>query len=122
MRRVVTAFAVAVVLATAPWPAQAQMAQTKSQSKAAPKWKDAELKKVVEERLARSAIAVDHFKVAVSDGVVILTGKTEIIQHKGVATRLARSVGAKEVRNEIEISEAARQKAAAQLAKNKAIK
>ena len=65
---------------------------------------------------------MDHFKVEVSDGVVILTGKTEIIQHKGVATRLARSMGAKEVRNEIEVSEAARQKAAARLAKGKSVK
>ena len=122
MRRAVTVFAAALLLAAASWPAQAQSAQAKSQSKAAPKWKDAELKKAVEERLARSAIAVDHFKVEVSDGVVILTGKTDIIQHKGVATRLARSMGAKEVRNEIEVSEAARQKAAARLAKGKSVK
>jgi osmotically-inducible protein OsmY len=122
MRRAVTVFAAALLLAAVCWPTQAQSAQAKSQSKAAPKWKDAELKKTVEERLARSAIAVDHFKVEVSDGVVILTGKTDILQHKGVATRLARAVGAKEVRNQIEVSEAARQKAAARLAKGRAAK
>ena len=122
MRKAVTLFVAAMLLAAGSVPAQAQSAQAKPQSKAAPKWKDAELKKAVEERLARSAIAVDHFKVEVSDGVVILTGKTDIIQHKGVATRLARAVGAREVRNEIEVSEAARQKAAARLAKARVAK
>ena len=119
MRQIVAAFAAVLFLSAAIPPAHAQ---AKPQPKAAPKWKDAEMKKAVEERLARSAIAADHFKVEVSDGVVILTGKTDIIQHKGVATRLARSMGAKEVRNEIEISETARQKAAAQLAKGRAAK
>lgn len=119
MRRIFAAVAVALFLATAVQPAEAP---SKPQTKAAPKWKDAELKKAIEERLARSAIAVDHFKVEVSEGVARLTGKTDVMQHKGVATRLARAVGAKEVRNEIEISEAARQKAAAQLAKGRSRK
>ena len=48
-----------------------------------------------------------------------ITGKTDVMQHKGVATRLARSAGAKEVKNEVEVSEAARQKAAAQLARGR---
>ena len=33
-----------------------------------------------------------------------ITGKTDVMQHKGVATRLARSAGAKEVKNEVEVS------------------
>jgi osmotically-inducible protein OsmY len=117
MRRLFAAAATALLLAAALQPAEAP---SKAQPKAAaPKWKDAELRKVIEDRFARSAIAADRFKVEVTEGVARLTGKTEVLQHKGVATRLARSVGAKEVRNEIEVSEAARQKAAAQLAKGR---
>jgi len=90
-----------------------------AQPKATPRWKDVELKKSIEERLARSAIAVNKFRVEVTDGVVRITGKTDVMQHKGVATRLAKSMGAKVVKNEIEITDAARQRAAAQLLRGK---
>ncbi|MBI3695584.1 MAG: BON domain-containing protein [Acidobacteria bacterium] len=116
MRHMFAMAAVALFLAAALQPAEAP---TKAQPKAAPRWKDAELRKAIEDRLARSAIAADHFKVEVTGGVARITGKTDVMQHKGVATRLARSMGAKEVRNEVEVSEAARQKAAAQLAKGR---
>jgi hypothetical protein len=42
-----------------------------------------------------------------------------VLQHKGVATRLARAQGATEVLNNIEPSEEARQKAAANLTKGR---
>ena len=116
MRRAFAVAAVALFLAAALQPAEAP---TKVQPKPAPRWKDAELKKAIEQRFADSAIAVDHFKVDVTEGVARITGKTGVMQHKGVATRLARSMGAKEVKNEVEISEEARQKAAAQLAKGR---
>ena len=108
MRHIFAVAAMALLLATALQPAEAP---AKAQPKAAPKWKDAELRKSIEERFARSAIAADRFKIEVTDGVARITGKTDVMQHKGVATRLARSVGAKEVKNEVEVSEAARQKA-----------
>ena len=41
------------------------------------------------------------------------------IQHKGVATRLARSAGALQVANRIEISQAARDRATANLTKGR---
>ena len=117
MRRIFAMAVVALFLAAALQPAEAP---TKAQPKAAAlRWKDAELRKTIEDRFARSAIAADHFKVEVTGGVAHITGKTDVMQHKGVATRLARSVGAKEVKNEVEVSEAARQKAAAQLAKGR---
>jgi hypothetical protein len=50
--------------------------------------------------------------------VAVIEGKTDVIQHKGTATRIARACGA-QVMNKILISEAARQKAAASLAKRK---
>ena len=49
---------------------------------------------------------------------IIIVGKTSVIQHKGVATRLARSAGATVVHNNIEVSDEAKAKAAAHLANN----
>ncbi|MEZ5354469.1 MAG: BON domain-containing protein [Bryobacteraceae bacterium] len=66
-------------------------------------------------RFAKSKINADHFQVRVENGVAIIEGKTAIIQRKGVATRLARLAGAKSIQNRIEISEAARAKAKANL-------
>ena len=115
MRRALTVAALALSLAAALQPAEAP-AKSQSKSAASPHWKDAELKKAIEQRLARSAIAVDKFKVDVNDGVAHITGKTDVIQHKGVATRLAKAMGARSVKNDVEVSAAAREKAAAQLA------
>lgn len=117
MRRMFRLTAVALFLAAALQPAEAPK---KTQAQATPRWRDAELRKTIEERLARSAIASDGFKVEVTNGVARITGKTDVIQHKGVATRLARSMGAKVVKNEVVVSEAARRRAAAQLAKGRA--
>jgi len=77
---------------------------------------DQQLEKAIQERFARSKIAVNHFQVRVQGGVATLTGKTDVLQHKGVATRLAKAMGAKQVVNRIEVSEAARQRATANLA------
>jgi hypothetical protein len=55
----------------------------------------------------------------VQGGVVTIEGKTDIIQHKGAATRMAHTAGAVGVNNHIEISEAAKQKASDNLAKGR---
>ena len=61
--------------------------------------------------------ATEHFTVTVHNGVAFLEGKTNVIQHKGVATRLAKSGGAVAVKNNIQVSDAAKaMKAAARLA------
>ncbi len=80
---------------------------------------DAQLEKAIRERFADSKIAEDKFEVHVQGGRATLTGNTNVLQHKGVATRLARSQGATEVINNIEPSEEARQKAAANLTKGR---
>jgi len=82
---------------------------------AAPVKSDAEIEKEIRARLAKSKIGVEKFKVHVQGGVATFEGKTDVVQHKGVATRLARSSGAVAVANHIEISEAAREKAAENL-------
>ncbi len=80
---------------------------------------DRELEAAIRARFARSKIAVNHFEVNVQGGVATLTGKTDVIQHKGTATRLARAAGAIQVVTKIEPSQAARDRASANLAKGR---
>ena len=76
---------------------------------------DADLEKAIRGRLAASKISTNKFEVHVQGGVATLEGKTDIVQHKGTATRLARSAGAVKVVNKIEVSQAAKDKAASNL-------
>ena len=79
---------------------------------------DAQIERNIRAKLARSKIsATEHFTVTVHDGIAVLEGKTQVIQHKGVATRLAKTGGAIAVQNHIQISDEARARAAARLAK-----
>ena len=48
---------------------------------------DAEIEKEIRARLAKSKIGVEKFQVHVQGGVATFEGKTNVIQHKGVATR-----------------------------------
>ena len=75
---------------------------------------DANLEKAIQEKLVRSKIGVNGFTVRVRNGIATLGGHTDTIQHKGVATRLAKSAGARQVDNRIEITEQARRKAQSQ--------
>ena len=77
---------------------------------------DAALEKDIRARFARSKINADKFEVHVQGGAANITGKTDVLQHKGVATRLARTAGATQVINKIEVSDAAKQRASANLA------
>lgn len=76
---------------------------------------DAEIEKKIRARFAASKISVNKFEVHVQGGVATITGRTDVIQHKGTATRLAKTSGAGQVVNRVEVSEAARKKAAANL-------
>ena len=81
-----------------------------------PRLSDSQLEAAIRARLARSQkISMDRFQVHVQGGVATIEGKTGVIQHKGSATRMAKSAGAIAVNNRIELSDAARQKAAANL-------
>ncbi|MBV8902550.1 MAG: BON domain-containing protein [Acidobacteriia bacterium] len=90
-------------------------AKTAPRAKAAPARSDADIEKDIRARFARSKISVEKYQVHVQGGVATIEGKTNVIQHKGVATRLAKLGGAVAVSNHIEISEAAREKAAQNL-------
>ncbi len=77
---------------------------------------DVELEKAIRDRFAKSKSAPDKFTVRVQGGVATLEGKTDVVQRKGSATRMARTAGARKVINKIQVSEAAREKASATLA------
>jgi hypothetical protein len=70
----------------------------------------------IQAKFAKSKINAEHFTVSVHGGVATIEGKTNVIQHKGVATRLAKTGGAVAVKNNIQVSAEARAKAAAKLA------
>lgn len=76
---------------------------------------DAELEKAIRARFAKSKLASNNLQVIVKSGVATIDGQVSVVQHKGVATRMAKNAGAKQVVNRIKIDEAARQKAASQL-------
>jgi osmotically-inducible protein OsmY len=76
---------------------------------------DAAVEKAIRARFAASKISKNKFEVHVQGGVATITGKTDVLQHKGTATRLAKTAGAKQVLNKVEVSDAAKDKAAANL-------
>jgi hypothetical protein len=81
---------------------------TKSAARKAPPsgLTDATIEQRIRFKLAKSKIGADHFTVKVQGGVAYWEGKTGVIQHKGA------TAGAAAVVNNIQISDAARQKAA----------
>jgi hypothetical protein len=80
---------------------------------------DAEVEAEIKRRFARSKASEDNFAVKVRNGVATIEGRTSVPQRKGSATRMARSAGARKVNNLIEVSEAARRKAAESLQKRR---
>jgi len=76
---------------------------------------DVQIEAEIRARLAKSVIGKDGFTVRVQGGVAYWDGTTEVVQHKGSATRMAKSAGAKKVVNNIKVGDAAKQKAAGNL-------
>jgi hypothetical protein len=101
---------------------QTALAQTKPPTKAkapppqgttAPQ--DVQIEKEIRARLAKSVIGKDGLSVRVQGGVAYWEGTTNVVQHKGAATRMAKSAGAKKVVNNIKVGDEARHKAAGNL-------
>jgi hypothetical protein len=92
-------------------------ADTKSSAKQAPPpqgttaQQDQKTEAEIRARLEKSVIGKDGFKVRVQGGIAYWTGSTNVVQHKGSATRMAKSAGAKKVVNNIVVSDAAKAKA-----------
>jgi hypothetical protein len=107
-----------------PVPATAKPAAPAAKPAAAPKAKkpalsDADLEKAIRARFATSKISTHHFQVHVQGGVATIEGQTDVLQHKGTATRLAKNAGAIGVVNQIEVSQEARDQAANNLTKGR---
>jgi hypothetical protein len=80
---------------------------------------DAQIEAAIKAKLTKSKIGADKFQFHVQGGVATIEGRTDIIQHKGAATRMAKTAGAVAVANHIQISDAAKQRAEANLAKGR---
>ncbi len=78
---------------------------------------DAQLQAIIQTKLAKSKIGKDGFKFHVQRGVVTWEGTTNVVQHKGSATRMARTAGAVQVINNIQVSSSAKEKATGNLKK-----
>jgi osmotically-inducible protein OsmY len=76
---------------------------------------DAVIESTIKAKLAKSKVGKDGFKVRVQGGIAYWEGTTNVVQHKGAATRMAKTAGAKAVVNNIQVSDAAKAKAASNL-------
>jgi len=85
----------------------------------APAASDAQIEREFRARLAKSKVAADKFTIHVQGGVATLEGNTDVVQHKGAATRMAKTAGAVTVVNKIKISDAARDRASRNLAQGR---
>ncbi len=110
-----------LTLALCAFAAETPKAAPKATPKAAakPQLSDAAIEQNIRARFAKSKIAPEKFTVKVQNGVATIEGKTDVIQRKGSATRMARTGGAVQVVNKVQISESARQRAASNLDKGR---
>jgi len=86
---------------------------TKSHSQG--KFSDAEIEATIKAKLAKSKIGKDGLQVHVKNGIATWTGTTGVMQHKGAATRMAKTAGAVQVVNNIKVSDQEKAKAAGNL-------
>lgn len=76
---------------------------------------DKQIEAVIRAKLAKSKVGKDGFTVRVQGGIAYWEGSTDVVQHKGAATRMAKTAGAKSVVNNIKVSDAGKEKAAENL-------
>ena len=65
---------------------------------------DAQIESAIRTKLAKSKIGKDGFRFHVQRGVVTWEGSTDVMQHKGSATRMAKAAGAAQVVNNIRVN------------------
>jgi hypothetical protein len=92
------------ILSLVAWSFTAQ-AGTLTQSHSQGKFSDAEIEATIKAKLAKSKIGKDGLQVHVKNGIATWTGATSVMQHKGAATRMAKTAGATQVVNNIKVSE-----------------
>jgi hypothetical protein len=98
-----------------PVKAAPKQVQAPARTQKQPLQTDAVIEAAIRAKFAKAKINDDKFQVHVQGGVATLEGRTSVIQHKGVATRMAKTGGAVAVNNRIQVDDAARAKAAANL-------
>jgi hypothetical protein len=76
---------------------------------------DKAIESAIRVKLAKSKIGKDGLTVRVQGGVAYWEGATGVVQHKGAATRMAKSSGARRVVNNIKISDEGKEAAAGNL-------
>jgi len=101
--------------ATPAKPAPSAKTASKGTSQGSSAQQDHELEAAIRAKLAKSKIGQDGITVRVQGGIAYWEGSTNVMQHKGAATRMARTAGAKQVVNHIQVSDAAREKAVGNL-------
>ncbi len=113
--RIIISLLASVMLMTAATPSTTPAKVTTRNGTGMSAQSDAVIESTIKMKLAKSKIGKDGFKVRVQGGVAYWEGTTNVIQHKGAATRMARTAGARAVANNIQVSQAARDRAAANL-------
>jgi hypothetical protein len=86
---------------------------TKSHSQG--KYSDPEIEATIKAKLAKSKIGKDGFQIHVKNGIATWTGATSVMQHKGAATRMAKTAGAVQVVNNIKVTDEAKAKGSGNL-------
>jgi len=116
------ALAVCLVLSPALFAQAQNRAHAATPAPAAPKAQaklsDTQLESAIRTKFAKSKSATT-FSVRVQGGVAHIGGKTDVVQHKAAATRMARSAGAVAVDNKVQVSEAAKARASGNLAEGR---
>jgi len=86
---------------------------TKSHSQG--KFSDEEIEATIKAKLIKSKIGKDGLQVHVKNGIATWSGSTSVMQHKGAATRMAKTAGATQVVNNIKVSDEPASKATGNL-------
>ena len=113
------ALALAASAQTRPAAVKANTSHQRIAAAGRPAASDAEIERTIRAKFAASKIAPDKFTVHVQGGVATIEGRSDVVQHKGTATRLAKNGGAVKVVNKVQLSQAARDKAAKNLEKGR---
>ena len=108
-------FAFTCLITTIATPANATTSRTPTTTQRTAAMPDVQIEQTIRTKLAKSKIGKDGFRFKVHNGVVTWEGATDVVQHKGSATRMAKAAGAVQVVNNIQISSSAKAKAASNL-------
>lgn len=110
-------FALTCLICTLATPVHATTSRTAAVAQRGPAPPDVQIEQTIRTKLAKSKIGKDGFRFSVRHGVVTWEGTTNVMQHKGSATRMAKAAGAVQVVNNIQISSSAKAKGTANLKK-----